>query len=110
MRYDDTTDSIVLLEVILYEGSVVTFGCNEETYAIKSAEDFAKKKEELDFLTEDLLKELPRTKQYEFRQLISKHISLAKAQPAEPATEPPEDEPIEGVLSIGEYKINVNEF
>ena len=110
VKYDETTDSIMLLEVVLYEGSVVTIGCNTETYAIKSADDLLVAKENLDAETEMILKTLPRNKQLEIRQLLSKHISLASIQPG---AKPPLDlkgSSDESVLIMGEFKLNVNQF
>lgn len=111
VRYDEATDSIMLLEVELYEGSAVTIGCNMETYAIKSAEDIISAKEELDYETEDFIKALPRSKQLELRQLITKHISLAKIKPTkEKLKSLKKKQADEGIVNIGGYKLNLNEF
>lgn len=111
VRYDEATDSIMLLEVELYEGSAVTIGCNMETYAIKSAEDVVTAKENLDFETEDFLKTLPRVKQLELRQLITKHISLASIEPKRAKLKSLKAKQADqGLVEIGGYKLNVNEF
>lgn len=111
VRYDEATDSIMLLEVVLFEGSAVTIGCNMETYAIKSAEDVITAKEELDYDTEDFIKALPRSKQLELRQLITKHISLAKIEPKKDKLKSlKEKQADESLLTIGGYKLNINEF
>lgn len=109
MRYDEDNDSIVLMEVILYEGSVVTIGCNTETYAIKSAADLIAAKENLDAETEMVLKTLPRNKQLEVRQLLSKHISLASIQPGSPL-DTKGDDSNEATLIMDGYKLNINQL
>lgn len=81
--YDETLNAIILPELELYEGSAVTMGCNAETYAIKSAGDMVAAKENLDMETDDILRDIPRNKRLEIKQLISKHISLAQLEPNE---------------------------
>lgn len=111
VKYDEATDSIMLLEVELFEGSAVTIGCNMETYAIKSAEDRLNAKENLDYATEDFIKTLPRNKQLELRQLITNHISLAKIEPAKEKIKSLKKKQADLTLvEIGGYKLNVNEF
>jgi HK97 family phage prohead protease len=83
MEYDETTDSILLKEIDLYEGSAVTIGANMETYAIRSAQDLSLAKEDLHDETEDFIRSIPRKQQLELRQLIARHISLAKVEPDE---------------------------
>jgi hypothetical protein len=83
MEYDETTDSILLKEIDLYEGSAVTIGANMETYAIRSAQDLSLAKEYLHDETEDFIRSIPRKQQLELRQLIARHISLAKVEPDE---------------------------
>jgi|SRR5581483_4333216 len=83
MEYDQSTDSILLKEIDLYEGSAVTIGANTETYAIRSAQDLSQAKEDLHDETEDFIRSIPRKQQLELRQLIARHISLAKVEPDE---------------------------
>lgn len=84
MEYDEKSDAILLYEVQLMEGSVVTFGSNDQTYAFRSPEKLLADKENLMDETEDFIKQLPRNKQLELRQLITRHISLANIKPVEP--------------------------
>lgn len=87
MEYDEKTDSIICKEIMLFEGSVVTIGSNTATYAIRSSAQYP---EELDLLkdeTEDFIKSLPFKKQYELRQLITRHTALAKFEPQQKALE-----------------------
>jgi HK97 family phage prohead protease len=80
-KYDEETDTIVLLEVKMYEGSVVTLGCNPETYAIKSIEDLMLEKEKLEEEMEDFLSILPENRKNEFRQLMTKQAHLTSLEP-----------------------------
>lgn len=113
MEYDEEKDVVIIMEAILMEGSVVTFGSNAETYAMRTPEQLVTAKENLREETEDFIKQLPRTKQLEFRQLIAKHISLVTAKPLESFKKRALDlsyEPTTAELAIGGYKLNVNEF
>lgn len=83
MYYDEKTDTIWVKEAELFEISPVTFASMEDTYAIRSAEDFSTQKNLLDEETDILLTGLPRQKQLEIRQLISRHISLVRNEPLE---------------------------
>lgn len=88
MEYDDKTDSILLKEIDLWEGSAVTIGANTETYAIRSAADLEAARDALHDETEDFIRSIPRSKQLELRQLFARHISLATAEPDEPRSRP----------------------
>lgn len=111
MEYDEQRDAVLMYEVALYEGSVVTFGSCDQTYAIRSIGELETRKEQLDYETEDLIKSLPRNKQLEFRQLIASHISLSQIKPDELRQNPLEaHKPDEQIAEIGGYKLNVNQF
>jgi len=84
MVYDDTMDAVLMYECALWEGSVVTIGAETETFAIRSSEDFEREKLSLDEWTEDFIKSIPRKQHLELRQLITRHISLAKVKPSTP--------------------------
>lgn len=111
MIYDEETESILLQEVELYEGSVVTRASNKETYTIRS-EDVEKESELLADETEDFIKSLPRSRQLELRQLISRHISLAKVEPFEQRQQTLKDKnkPNEQLAEIGGYKLDLTQF
>lgn len=83
VEYDDQYEAVRIFEAELFEGSSVTFASNTETYAVRSIEEFEKQKELLDEETDDFIKSVPRSKQLELRQLLSRHISLAKMEPSE---------------------------
>jgi len=84
MEYDELSDTILLYEIILYEGSVVTFSSNPETYVFRSPELLLKDKENLIDETDNFIKSLPKNRQLELRQLITRHISLANIKPDKP--------------------------
>lgn len=106
VEWDDAQEALINYEVQLFEGSPVSIGNNMETYAIKSAENFVAAKESLDYETEDILKGLPRSKQLELRQLITKHISLAQIDPVNRESHAEDDK----IMTVGNYKLNKNEF
>lgn len=111
VKYDEDLDAIMLLEVELFEGSAVTVGANLETYVLKSAENVVSAKEDLDYETEDFIKSLPRVKQLELRQLITKHITLATIEPnINKLNSLKEKQAEKGLVEIGGYKLNINEF
>lgn len=108
MEYDDQMDCILLKEIDLYEGSAVTIGANMETYAIRSAQDLSLAKEYLHDETEDFIRSIPRKQQLELRQLIARHISLAKIEPDELRQNTLENsEPTKGGI---DYKYILNKF
>lgn len=83
MEYDEGSDSILMYEVDLYEGSVVTLASERETYAIRSVEDLEERKLEIHEEIEDFIKTIPRKKQIELRKLLSTQISLLEIEPNE---------------------------
>lgn len=83
MEYDTTDDSLVLLEVDLYEGSIVTIGSNAETHAIRSGEQLDVAMLDLNDDTEEFIKSIPRKQQLELRNIIARHKSLCAIDPLE---------------------------
>jgi len=81
-EWDSEMDAFIVKEVNLYECSVVTMACNEDTYysGLKS-EQIESEENKLVRDTEKLLKQLPDEQAYEVRQLIAKHISLSQEKP-----------------------------
>lgn len=106
MEYDEDKEAIMLYEIELMEGSVVTFGSNAETYAMRSPEQIVTEKENLIEETEDFIKSLPRARQLELRQLIKRHIAIAALKPDLDSLKPQDEK----VFAIGDYKLNLNEF
>lgn len=82
MEYDEANDVILMKECELFEISFVTIGSQKETFGVRGANG-----EYIDeFLvdeTEDLIKRIPRQFHLELRNIIDRHITLAKNQPLE---------------------------
>lgn len=83
VEYDENVNAFILKEIDLYEGSAVTIASNQETYALRAGKTLEEEREQLVEETETLLRTLPRQKQLEIRQLLTKHISLATYEPQE---------------------------
>lgn len=112
MEYNEELDAIVLKEIDLFEGSAVTIGANSQTYAIRSVENLEAEKELLQDETEDFIRSIPRKQQLELRQLITRHISLAKFKPDELRQTPLETraEPVEAGLDYTYLTQNLKLF
>lgn len=83
--YDEKEDALVLKEIQLYEGSVVTIPSNMGTYAIRSGKSLEDEKSELIKETDEVLKNMPVQRQFAIKQLIERHTSLARVKPQEEA-------------------------
>lgn len=98
--WNDELEAIMVNECMLLELSPVTIGGQLETYAVRGADG----KYTDDYLledTEDLIRAVPRAKQLELRQLIDRHISLAKFNALELRhTDVEETKPIEKASKI----------
>jgi hypothetical protein len=81
MEYDEKTDTVWGREADLYEISPITFPSQKATFTIRSKAEYEVEKFKLDEETENLLRKLTREKQLLVRQILTKHISLAKIEP-----------------------------
>lgn len=81
MEYDEKTDSIILKEIELMEGSLVTMGSNSETFTFRTIEDFEIQNDYLRTETESFIKSLAPNKRLEARQLFTQTASLAMSKP-----------------------------
>lgn len=108
MEYDESTDTILIYEANLMEGSVVTFGSCDETYAIRSSEQLEVERERLTQDTEYFIRSLPKDKQLESRTIIKRHISLTSFKPEQPLDQI--EKPSKDLVEIGGYKLNVKQF
>lgn len=110
MEFDEKRNMVLMYEVDLWEGSVVSYGSQKETFAIRSKEQYEAQLEEVNEELEHFVRQMPRTKQMEFRQLITRYKSLTDIKPDSLlSTLKPADEPT-GQLVIGEYRLDVNKF
>ncbi len=86
--WSDSEKALILKEVNLFEGSVVTLGMNENTPFLGLKSEFvASEWEQLSRETEQVLKHIPFEEQFKIRQLISKHISLMEVEPVNTTTQ-----------------------
>lgn len=77
-----TTDAFICYELLLFEGSVVTMGADENTpFTGMKSENIESERNALVRETERILKGLDFESQYEIRRLIAKHVSLAEVEP-----------------------------
>ena len=85
VEYDKEQDAYIVKEIILYEISVVSIGCNGETYytGLKSAEDINEKEIELQQDIETCLKDINVNKRVEILGLFSRFKALSMIKPAE---------------------------
>lgn len=108
MEYDETRDAILIMEAILMEGSVVSFASNDQTYCIRSQEDFEMENSRLQNDTELFIRSIPKNLQLELRRLITRHKTLAEFKPDKPLEQRKPDN--EDAVEIGGYKLNVKQF
>jgi HK97 family phage prohead protease len=84
VEYDAAKEAFIVKEVILFEISPVTIGCNELTYfAGMKAEDVKAEQNKINRDIEDFIEDLPYKKQVLARQLFSKAVALAEQEPPE---------------------------
>lgn len=77
IEYDETDDSLVLLEIDLIEGSVVTLGADDGTYAIRSG---TLTEEQIHDQIDEFIETLPRKDRLQARQLFTLQKSLVATQ------------------------------
>jgi HK97 family phage prohead protease len=84
VEYSEELDAFIVKEVILFEGSTVTYGCNPNTPFLgfgKSQEYDRECLKALEAETEIILSGLPYEKQLEVRKNIAKYQSLVEFKP-----------------------------
>ena len=90
-EYEPNLDAYIVKEVVLYEISVVSIGCNGETeyLGLKSMDD---PYEELGKEIDEACKGLPIRKKEEIQTLVRKSLSLGQFKPDTPKAEQPLEE------------------
>lgn len=83
VEWDSNDDSLVLKEVDLWEGSVVSIGADIETFALRSSKSMEEAWINFNEEMEDFIGTIPRKQQLELRQLITRHKSLSKVEPSQ---------------------------
>lgn len=81
VEYDEKTDSLLLKEISLMEGSVVTIGAVEGTYAFRSMEEYDERLLSNKIEIEHFIKSLPVGKRIEARHLFAEASSLSRHEP-----------------------------
>lgn len=77
MEYDEATDTIMMYEVQLIEGSCLAINAaNPETYTVRNDEDFASATQALNSEMEEAICTLPPRRQMEIRQLVTRYKAL----------------------------------
>lgn len=109
MEYDEEKDIVRMLEVDLWEGSAVTYGSQKQTFAIRSKEQLTAQIEDVQDELEEFISNMPRAKQMEFRQLLTRYKSLMEVEPDSIKETLKKDEPT-GHLVVGNYKLDVKQF
>ena len=92
-EYDQERDAFIVKEVVLYEISVVSIGCNGETEYLGLKSESTDPYEELKNEIESAIKGLPIRKKEEIQTLVRKVLSLGQFKPEVPrkAVEPLEE-------------------
>ena len=92
-EYDQESDAFIVKEVVLYEISVVSIGCNGETEYLGLKSESTDPYEELKNEIESAIKGLPIRKKEEIQTLVRKALSLGQFKPEAPrkAVEPLEE-------------------
>lgn len=82
-EWDDDKRCLIVKEVVLYEISVVSIGCNGDTeyLGLKGESDYLEKYNELVVEINSLCKGMSARKQQELQRIIAKSMSLASARP-----------------------------
>lgn len=92
-EYDQERDAFIVKEVVLYEISVVSIGCNGETEYLGLKSESTDPYEDLKNEIESAIKGLPIRKKEEIQTLVRKALSLGQFKPEVPrkAVEPLEE-------------------
>lgn len=107
MRYVEEDDAWVVAEVVLYEGSVVTIGANENT-PFTGSKTIDQQTDDLVKRTDIMLKSFDSTIALSLKQLIHSWHALGLANSQHDATVE-EEEPADDEINISEIKKMLNE-
>lgn len=83
IEYDYENDVLILKEVELWEGSIVTIGADINTMALRGASNPQDALIDFNLEMDEFIRSIPRKQQLQLRQLITRHKSLAKMEPLE---------------------------
>lgn len=110
VEYDEINDALIIKEIELFEGSVVTFGANDETYAMRSPEQLDTDIDLMQQHSDEFIKLVPKHLQLELRQLFTRYKTLYSFKPAEIRKPLDKTEPEEVLVSVGGYKIDLTQL
>jgi len=82
MEYDEKNDSLIIMEMELYEISPVSMAADPFTHALRNKQDKTDALEDLNEEMEAFIKCLPRKDQLEARTLFARHKSLLETEPS----------------------------
>lgn len=77
-EWDDSDESLVIIEGRLLEISTAYIPSDMETYAKRSFAEITKEHDEVNAITEEFIESLPAARRLEARQIITRHIQLSK--------------------------------
>lgn len=101
-EWDEDRDALIVKEVMLYEISVVSIGCNGETEYLGLKGESYDPYEELQREIESSLKGMPIRKKEEIQTIVRKALSLGQFKPGVPRKA---DEPLEEVKADTKIKL-----
>ena len=110
MHYDEKADTVYMKEIDFWEGSVVSYGSQKETFAIRSAEQLTAQIEDAAEDLEVFVRELPRLKQMELRQLLTRQSSLMTIKPDSLVKTLKENHKPSGIMQVGNYKLDLTKM
>ena len=110
MHYDEKADTVYMKEIDFWEGSVVSYGSQKETFAIRSAEQLTAQIEDAAEDLEVFVRELPRLKQMELRQLLTRQSSLMTIKPDSLVKTLKEKHKPSGIMQVGNYKLDLTKM
>ena len=98
-EYDQERDAFIVKEVVLYEISVVSIGCNGETEYLGLKSESTDPYEELKNEIESAIKGLPIRKKEEIQTIIRKALSLGQFKPEVPRKAVAPQEEVKGEIN-----------
>lgn len=82
LEYHEDSDSILMREVILYEGTVLAlFASNPETYTVRTRAEKLLEMEQINLEMEEAMTALPKKRQLRIKQLVTRYNSLIRTKP-----------------------------
>lgn len=110
MEYDEENEVVLMYETALFETtSVSILSSNPEAKTFRTRQEIETGIEELNELAEEFAQSIPFKHRMEFRQLVTRYKTLSEIKPDSLLSTLKDSKP-EGVLSVGDYKLDVKQF